>query len=251
VAERPLHERITDDLREQISRGSLKPGDHLPSESELETEYRASRGTIRKALGQLAQEGLITNGQGRPRLVRRSDPLTFYASRSESRARRDERKPVGVDAWVADVTEHGHEPAQMIAVAIEVPPQDIARLLRLPPGRTAVVRRRIRTVDGTPHNINATWYPHEIADGTPIVHPADVRQGTIALMADMGYVQVRYDDTVTARMPDPDESRQLQIGTGVPLIVHVRTGWTETEPVKVTETLWPADRTVLAFELPA
>lgn len=251
MPERPLHERIADDLREQIASGNLRPGDQLPSESDLWKQYEASRGTVRKALSTLTSEGLVSNGQGRPRIVRDPRPLTFYASRSESRERLLERRPSSADAWVADVTDQGHVPGQTISVAIEVPPAGIRERLHLKEGETAVVRRRVRTIDGEPHDLNDTWYPHKIADGTPITHPADVKQGTISLMADMGYVQIRYEHTVGARMPDPHEARGLRIGAGVPVLVHTWTGWTETEPVKVTETIWPADRTILAFELPA
>ena len=251
VAERPLHERISDDLRAQMDSGTLRPGDALPSESDLEETYSTSRGTVRKALATLTAEGRISNGQGRPRLVRSDAPLTFHASQSESWEKLEERRVRGVDAWVADVTEQGHEPGQTISVAIEIPPAPIGRLLGLASDEMAVVRRRLRTVDGEPHNACSSWYPQNVAEGTPITHPADVKQGVIALMADLGYRQVRYFDEVTARMPGPDEVRRLRIGGGVPVIVHLRTGYTAERPVRVTETVWPADRARLIFELPA
>lgn len=46
-------------LRSRIFSGQLRPGDMLPSENQLCSEYSASRETVRKGLKQLEQEGLI------------------------------------------------------------------------------------------------------------------------------------------------------------------------------------------------
>src|ERR1039457_6398843 len=92
--------QVADDLRHRITSGELRPGDPVPSEPTLMDQYEIARGTVRKALQQLTQEGLISNGQGRGRTVRAHAPVTFLASQSESRKRAGERTG---DAWVADV----------------------------------------------------------------------------------------------------------------------------------------------------
>lgn len=56
-------------LRERIARGTLAPGQRLPSEAELGTEYRVSRITVRKAVGTLAEENLVVRSQGRGTFV--------------------------------------------------------------------------------------------------------------------------------------------------------------------------------------
>jgi GntR family transcriptional regulator len=63
--QRPRYHRIADDLRGQIERGELEPGQQLPTEFELVERYEASRNTIRLALRRLTDEGLIIAGQGR------------------------------------------------------------------------------------------------------------------------------------------------------------------------------------------
>lgn len=251
VSERPKHAEIADDLRDLITRGMLAPGDPLPPEHELCDTYGASRGTVRRALAALAGEGLVTNGQGRARHVRHDRRLTFHASSSESRAALEERRARGIDAWVADVEAHGGHPSQQITITIEQPPAEIAELLQLPAGDLAAARRRLRLIDGHPHNLNTSWYPRWIAEGTPIMQPADVPQGVSVLLADLRHAQTRYVDKVTARMPDPDETRRLRIGSGVPVMVHTRTGYAGDDPVRVAVTVWPADRAQIVFELPA
>lgn len=53
-----VYEAIYSQLRTQIFSGKYRPGDMLPSESQLCTEFGASRETVRKGLKQLVQEGL-------------------------------------------------------------------------------------------------------------------------------------------------------------------------------------------------
>ena len=56
-------------------------------------------------------------------------------------------------------------------------------------------------------------------------------------------------DELTARMPGPDEIRTLDLAQGVPVIVYVRTAWTNQRPVRVTRTVFPADRKRIVYEL--
>jgi GntR family transcriptional regulator len=249
----PLYRDLEAALRQAILSGELPPGAQLPTEEHLAAQHRVSRNTVRLALAALQSAGLITTGRGRGgRRVQQRDILEFHGSVSESMARADERLTLGsvADAWVADNREQGHEGTQTISVEIAIPPRDVAAQLGLDIEQQAVARRRLRLVDGKPHNLNDTWYPLDIAEGTPIMHPADVPQGVIALMRDMGYDQVRFRDKIGARAPEPAEAQRLRIPTGWPVIIQTRTGYTTERPVKVTVTVWPADRSELVYELP-
>lgn len=56
---------LMEDLRKQILSGAIKPGEKLPSENQLSTEYGVSRQTVRKALQILQNEGYIYAEHGR------------------------------------------------------------------------------------------------------------------------------------------------------------------------------------------
>lgn len=245
----PLYLEIADELRQRIIDGDLHAGAAVPTEQALVEQYKVSRNTIRNALRELSSQGLITSGQGRTgRQVRNNRPITFHASKSESMDRADERRIVGIDAWVADVREERREPSQKITTEIVNASTAIARCLEIEEGTPVVVRRRLRMVDGEPHNTADTYYPMDIAEGTPIMYPNDVTQGVIALMREMGHVQVRYGYELSWRMPNPKESRTLDIPPGIPVLIEAHTGYTKERPVKVTVTTWPGDRARFAFE---
>lgn len=248
----PLYRELARELRDRITSGALRPGDTLPPELELAEQHAVSRNTIRLAYGLLAAEGLITTGGGRSgRKVRDRRRLVFPAARSESLDRVDERRATSVDTWVADVGEQGREPSQTIHTAIVKPGDLVTTRLDLPAGSAVIVRQRLRSVDGQVNNTSDTYYPLDIAEGTPIMYPDDIPQGVIALMLEMGYVHVRYVDELVWRMPTPDETKTLEIPVGVPVLLQIRTVHTAERPIRVTITTWPGDRASIVYELPA
>lgn len=56
---------LMEDLREKILSGEVKPGEKIPSENQLSSEYGVSRQTVRKALQILQNEGYIYAEHGR------------------------------------------------------------------------------------------------------------------------------------------------------------------------------------------
>jgi GntR family transcriptional regulator len=68
------YSKITEDLRRRILDGRLKPGDRLPSETDLVREYGVSRWTVREALAVLTQDGLVMTTHGKGRFVAERRP---------------------------------------------------------------------------------------------------------------------------------------------------------------------------------
>lgn len=66
----PFYERIASDIREQIRAGKLRPGDKLPSISQLCGQYAVSTQVIRSTMLILRGEGLVEGHQGRGVYVR-------------------------------------------------------------------------------------------------------------------------------------------------------------------------------------
>ena len=58
------YERVVEQIEEAILSGSLKPGQHLPSERELVIQFAVSRPTVREALRVLQSRGLIASRPG-------------------------------------------------------------------------------------------------------------------------------------------------------------------------------------------
>lgn len=69
----PLYIQISEYMKENIEGGRWKKGDQLPSENELVSELKVSRGTLKKALNELVEEGLIEQIQGKGTYVKGDD----------------------------------------------------------------------------------------------------------------------------------------------------------------------------------
>ena len=52
----PVYVRIQDRIRSAIATGALGPGDRLPTETELSSEFRTTRSTVRHALDRLVSQ---------------------------------------------------------------------------------------------------------------------------------------------------------------------------------------------------
>lgn len=61
----PVYVQLADLLREQMASGEIKPGDKLPSETEMIKKYKLGRLTIRDALSILVNEGLLEKHHGK------------------------------------------------------------------------------------------------------------------------------------------------------------------------------------------
>ena len=72
---RPGYLQVADDLRQQIQRGTLAPGDVLPSTAQLAARYEVSLSVVKAALSVLRAEGLIVGQQGKGVFVRDRDQV--------------------------------------------------------------------------------------------------------------------------------------------------------------------------------
>jgi DNA-binding GntR family transcriptional regulator len=66
----PVYTQLADILRQQISDGAFRPGDQLPSEGMLVRTYQVSPMTVRRAIGLLAEQDVISTARGRGTYVK-------------------------------------------------------------------------------------------------------------------------------------------------------------------------------------
>lgn len=70
----PIHEQISEELRARIRSGTLPVGSRLPPESTLMEEFSVARGTVRRALRTLNEQGIVQTLQGKGTYVRSGRP---------------------------------------------------------------------------------------------------------------------------------------------------------------------------------
>ncbi|MEU7174557.1 GntR family transcriptional regulator [Micromonospora tulbaghiae] len=240
VAQQPKYRQIAAELREQIVSGALRVGDRLPTEPQLQEQYRVSRNTVRDATALLVNEGLVESVPGRSggMVVRKKVTLTFHAHRAEMPGPTAE-----TDAWRSEVVRQGYEASQDFRLTIEVLPAELAERLHVDPESSAVLRRCVRYINGHPSSVQDTYYPMDLANEVQeLLSPKDIPQGTTRLLAERGYSQTGYYDEYVSRMPTPEEAALLGLQPGTTVLQYIRTGYTEQRPVRVSINVFAGDR---------
>lgn len=236
----PKYAQLAATLRERITLG--KYADGLPSEAELMKEFAMSRTTVRTALTTLLNEGLLQSASGVGYFVKSLEHFEYSPQEDFGRA------AVIPEADSFTRAAARRNPSQDIEVSFVHAPPDVARRLGVDDGEVVVVRRRIRHLDGVPFQLNDSYYPRDVVEGTDAMLPASVDRGVNRVLAENGFAQSRALDEIWIRMPNPEEVRRLALGPGTPVAEHVITGFTaDGRVVRVVRAILPGDRNVITF----
>ncbi len=140
----PLHYRLRERLRREIREQGLQPGDRLPTEAELEARHGVSRSTIRRALADLAAEGLVRRIQGKgtfvgtPR-IQHTQVLTSFSELLRAQ---------------------GYTPThRLLGSVVAHPPPEVAEALEIPVDAACRYLHRLFLADGEPVGVAETWLP--------------------------------------------------------------------------------------------
>ncbi|MER8231613.1 GntR family transcriptional regulator [Streptomyces sp. NPDC094049] len=228
---RSLHERIAADLRDEIMSGDLAPGAKLPSTVHLKARFDASSATVQKALQLLKGERLVVGRAGaavtvrehRQRTVR---PAAFMAPAAAGEPYR----------WLTEAARLGARPhSTLLEVAEARPPADVADLLGLEGGETALLRRQVLSIDDEPAELVMSYYPLDIARSTPLMENRKIKGGTPTLLAALGFPPRLSVDRVSARVPTQDQYRALKLPSDLPVLRTLRVVHSDDErPIEAT-----------------
>jgi GntR family transcriptional regulator len=225
----PLHLRISQQIRSWLEAGRYKPGDRLPSEAQLMQEFEVSRITIRRALANLTQQGLVVAHHGKGVFVKERQ-RAIYSLSSPFRLFTDDMFRQGL---VSDV-----QTLMFIAVP---PPEAVQRALELPRSVTEVyLQKKLFLVDG----VSVAW------DVTYIVPELGEKLGeelktnmTFPILEKHGVSLDRIEAILSSRPADPETAAVLGVSLGSPILVYNHRAYTvENRPIVCGETLSNGDR---------
>jgi GntR family transcriptional regulator len=147
----PLYVRIQRRIRNGIATGAHGACDRLPSESELASEFRTTRATVRHALSQLVFEGLIVRHVGRG---------SFVSDRTVIRSPIDARRCLTFEEQVAltgRIVTYRSPSFELIAA-----PRDVTEKLRIKVNAEIFRLERLRIIDRRPVCLERRYLPRDI-----------------------------------------------------------------------------------------
>ena len=150
IQARTLSDQVEDLLRGRIRDGVYLPGERMPSESELSSEFGVSRATVRTVLAKLAVNGLILRKQG--------DGTYINTQMDKTSAHLG-----NIWDFVCLIESNGFSPAiQYISSETRFADDQEAQLLSIEPGDQLLALRRLFTADETPVILTENIFPHSL-----------------------------------------------------------------------------------------
>ncbi|HEX9015365.1 MAG TPA: GntR family transcriptional regulator [Chloroflexota bacterium] len=131
----PAYVQLANILRRQIAAGIFRPGDRLPSETELCERYRLSRMTVRRVINLLSEEGAVRASQGRGTFVR---PWGLGAATFRLQQLQDA------------LSDEDQATVKMLEARILPADSRVARKLAVPVGEKVIYIRRLLYLKGQP-----------------------------------------------------------------------------------------------------
>lgn len=116
------------------------------------------------------------------------------------------------DAWQQEAASKGRTGGQRILEAgEETAPADVSIALGLPPGTPVVGRKRLILLDEQPVELACSYWPIDVAAGTPLGEPRKIKGGAVSLLASLGRTPASVDERISARPPTPEEQQTLEL----------------------------------------
>ena len=225
-----VYRQIARILQQEIQ-SCYEAGDFLPSEQELAERFSVNRHTLRRAVDELVDSGLLVRRHGKGTQV--LAPVVDYAIGQGTRFSEN----IAAQGLAAD--------SSVIRKLVLRAQGGVARRLQLEEGSEVLMLETLRQVDGTPFILSSHFLPlrgfepvrDHYSGGSLHTFIADRCQRLLK----------RSESLVTATLPQGDDAALLQMSPHQPVLrtksvnVDIETG----EPVEYTLSRFRADRVQL------
>jgi len=201
----PLYYQVAKRMQDAIESGDLPPGARIENELKLAEHLGISRPTIRRAIQELVDQGLLVRRRGvgtqvvRGRLTRSVELTSLYDDLSLSN-----RSPT--------TTVLLHEAV--------VPSAEVLESLTLPAGTEVLHIRRLRFTDGVPFALLENFLPPEFLTLTA---ESFEKHGLYQLMRSRGTTMRVARQTIGARTSTKEEATLFDQKPGSPVLTMSRT----------------------------
>src|SRR5215472_11580011 len=207
----PLYEHVEAVLAGDIADGSLPPDTQLASEDGLVARFKVSRTTVRKAIQNLVDRGLVEIRRGKgtyvtqPKITQEMTELTGF---------------------VEDMQALGRTPSARLRDKRILPADEaVDHHLALAPGTLVVRLRRVRLADGVAVSFDETYLPRYLGDKVA-ADDLEAEPVFALLEGKYGTPLIEAEYKLEAAAADHAAAEALQVPAGSPIFLIERTSYT-------------------------
>jgi GntR family transcriptional regulator len=200
----PLYLQIKTLLTQGLTQGDWKPGEALPSETELAVRFKVSQGTVRKALDAMALERL---------LVRRQGKGTFVATHAEQQVQYRFLR------LMPDTPPRVAMQRRFLDLKRQRAPVEVARVLGLGGAQIVLRLRRLLLASNEPVVLDEIWLPAALFAGLSAERMSSYAGTMYGLFeAEFGVRMIRAEEKIRAVAADVAQAQLLSLPPGAPLL---------------------------------
>ena len=209
----PLYRQIKGLILQALDAGEWRPGEAIPSETELAARFNVSQGTVRKAIDEMAAENLVVRRQGKGTFVAtHSDPRAFFRFLRLvplSGEAIEQSSSLPLECWRAKA---GPEAARTLALKL---------------GDPIIIVRRLLKFSEKPVVVDEIYLPGEIFTGLSLDVLKD-HQGSVYSLFEsrFGVRMIRAEERIRAVGADRANAELLHVAEGSPLLSVERVSYT-------------------------
>lgn len=224
----PLYYQIYTEIKNQIVDGTLKQGDFLYSELELQKSLGVSRATIRKAYKELSKKGYILIQQGKNCIVQ--DPRGNIELKQ-------------ITSFSQDMMERGKETSSIVLAINEIPAEeDAAKALKVETGTVIYCLKRLRMLGEEIIGYHEAYIPFNIGERIDITrfgHSTSLYNE----FSNAGIKLVNAEEIIEAMIANDFISRQLNLTSVRAIFYRERITYSENNyPVEFVKMYYKADK---------
>lgn len=232
----PMYYQIEKYIEDLIENKNLKQGDRIPSEHELTEQFQVSRMTVRQAVMDLVNAGI---------LMRRKGKGTFVSGQ-----RKIEKSLNGLNGFTEDMINRGMKPdSRLLDFQKMRPPAPVRKRLSLEDEEEVYAIKRTRLADDLPMAIETTFIPAALV---PNLSSGAFNQSLY------DYIEKKYglildhaDQSLEAALVTAEEAAILEVPKGSPVLLIERCSYLAGEKaLEYTRSLYRADRYKFMIRLP-
>lgn len=196
----PAYFQLKNIILQRIRSGEYPEGSLIPSERDLGASYGISRMTVRQALNQLVNEGVLNREKGRGTFV--------------TRTKLEQRN---IMSFSDTVRLKGMVPStRVLHLSKDEPAEDVRLLLELQPGEKVYVLRRLRLANATPVGIEEDYIPEKLCPG---LDNHDLTSSLYSLFKEQYNHTISFlDNVVESSRPSREERELLEIAGNTPVL---------------------------------
>ncbi|WP_241978416.1 GntR family transcriptional regulator [Cryobacterium sp. Hz9] len=227
------HVWVRRQLQELVA-ASLRPGDALVGERQLEEQFGVSRITVRRAISDLVHDGALVRVRGKGTFV--SHGMV--------------RSTLHLASFNEDMRAAGIEPStRIISATTTIPPEAAAEHLGLTPESKAHHIRRLRLGNGAPVSVDESWLPIRLL---PNLLSENLNGSLYRILSASGHPVQRVEQTVEAAPAPEITAALLDIESGAPVLLFHRSSFTgQGTPIEYSISTYRADRYQISMHLEA